>query len=427
MATDRNRDSRHRAVTGLVLLLAASSVAAEPGRATGTAGACGSEQSSAAMQVQCLRRQLRDHSHLLIQRAGEVEVRLLDEAGLPATRPPDSPADRRNATGLPHERAWAIADAALVDDAAGWRAAIAGLSDPAGAVREEAIESLADIDAIAAAYYAVPFLNDPDRPVALAAARLQSLANASAATLAAWPHWDFATRLAAVDAFADIDNSARRTVLTFAQSDADPRVAVAARQYLDEDRKGRPTMRVGHINLAASFNGTGEHFVALIETLDRHGVEQHIVLQNQSLGRRVALGEKVTLGPTTRSPVVAYCLMPQVDVVHIHDEDSAQAGLLLTLTRSIPFVFTRRKDGRPARHALNRSIYSRSAAVVCTRDSIATAVSRSNPGTVADVIADIARRGNDDDFERQCNQVAAQHIRLYRRTTDTLGVPSILL
>ena len=35
---------------------------------------------------------------------------------------------------------------------------------------------------------------------------------------------------------------------------------------------------------------------------------------------------------------MAYCLMPEVDIVHIHEPDSGQAGLLLTLARSIPFV-----------------------------------------------------------------------------------------
>ena len=101
-------------------------------------------------------------------------------------------------------------------------------------------------------------------------------------------------------------------------------------------------MQIGHINLAKSFNGTGEHFVSLVESLQDEGVEQHVLVRNTTLARRLGAVEKVVVGPVVSSPISAYCLMPRLDLVHIHDSNAGQAGLLLALTRSIPFVLTHR-------------------------------------------------------------------------------------
>ncbi|NNC78119.1 MAG: hypothetical protein HKN77_09170, partial [Woeseiaceae bacterium] len=99
-------------------------------------------------------------------------------------------------------------------------------------------------------------------------------------------------------------------------------------------------MLIGHINLATSMNGTGEHFIKLVEALDRQGARQHLLVANHALAKRVSLCSNVTVGPVVKTPVMAYCLMPDVPVVHAHDSSGGQAGLLLTLTRSIPYVIT---------------------------------------------------------------------------------------
>ena len=96
-------------------------------------------------------------------------------------------------------------------------------------------------------------------------------------------------------------------------------------------------MRIGHVCLDRSFNGLGEHIVSLVEGLSAQGAEQHVLVRNRAMASRLALCENVTVGPTTGTAVVACCLMPPVDVIHSHDDKSAQAGLLLQLTRSIPF------------------------------------------------------------------------------------------
>ena len=94
-------------------------------------------------------------------------------------------------------------------------------------------------------------------------------------------------------------------------------------------------MHIGHINLAKSFNGAGENFVKLIEALQEQGVMQYILVRNVALAKRLDLIDNVTVGPTVRSAIMAYCLMPHVDVVHVHNGSDGQAGLLLTLTRSV--------------------------------------------------------------------------------------------
>ena len=116
-------------------------------------------------------------------------------------------------------------------------------------------------------------------------------------------------------------------------------------------------MRIGHINLARSFNGAGEHFVRLIEALQNEGVQQHLLVHNVELAKRLDIIEHVSAGPVVRSPVSAFALMPPVDVVHAHDAAGGQAGLLLLLTRSTPYVLNmggQEGIGGPIARAVNK-------------------------------------------------------------------------
>jgi len=130
----------------------------------------------------------------------------------------------------------------------------------------------------------------------------------------------------------------------------------------------RLDMYIGHINLAKSFNGAGEHFVNLVEALQALDVQQHVLVRNVALAKRLDLVDGVTVGPAVRSAVMAYCLMPPVDVVHVHDPSEGQSGLLLTLTRSIPFVLTHR-DHSLARNPLAQAIYRRASGIVYHGDA----------------------------------------------------------
>ena len=122
-------------------------------------------------------------------------------------------------------------------------------------------------------------------------------------------------------------------------------------------------MRIGHINLARSFNGAGEHFVRLIEALQKEGVQQHLLVRNVELAKRLDIVDHVTAGPVVRSPVSAFALMPPVDVVHAHDVSCGQAGLLLLLTRSTPYVIN--IEGHECiRSPVSRAVNKRASGVI---------------------------------------------------------------
>ncbi len=127
-------------------------------------------------------------------------------------------------------------------------------------------------------------------------------------------------------------------------------------------------MYIGHINLAKSFNGAGEHFVKLIQALQTLGVRQHVLVRNVDLAKSLDLVDDVTVGPVVRSAVTAYCLMPPVELVHVHTLSDGQSGLLLTLTRSIPFVLTHR-DETPDNGPLAKAIYRRAAGIIYGNDA----------------------------------------------------------
>ena len=127
-------------------------------------------------------------------------------------------------------------------------------------------------------------------------------------------------------------------------------------------------MQIGHINLARSCNGAGAHFADLVEALQELGVRQHILVRNIELARRLDLIDDVTVGPIVRSAVMAYCLSPHLDVVHVHDPSDGESGLLLTLTRSIPYVLTHRDDA-PGKNPLMRAVYKRASGIIYHSDA----------------------------------------------------------
>jgi len=151
-------------------------------------------------------------------------------------------------------------------------------------------------------------------------------------------------------------------------------------------------MRVGHINLATTFNGAGEHFVKLVEDLRQHGVEQYVVVKNVALAKRLDIIDGVTVGPVVRSAVTAFCLMPNVDVAHIHDSSSASAGLLMTLTRSVPFVLSDDGIGDDQKNPIRQAIEGRASG-----------------------------------FAETTTMSTIEIMKLYRRAVDSLHVPTLML
>lgn len=116
-------------------------------------------------------------------------------------------------------------------------------------------------------------------------------------------------------------------------------------------------MKIGHIFLAAADAAASAAFARLVEGLDHLAIDQHVLASDIAICRRLESRPYVTVGPVVKSPVMAYCLMPNVDLAHAHDEKGSQAGLLLTLTRSIPFVMP--ASTCAGRQPLQRSIRGR--------------------------------------------------------------------
>jgi len=123
-------------------------------------------------------------------------------------------------------------------------------------------------------------------------------------------------------------------------------------------------MKIGHICLASTAAGSGERFTALVKALANEKLEQHVLVASSALARQLADLPNVTVGPVVKSPVMAYCLMPEVDIAHIHEVKSGQAGLLLTLTRTIPYVITAASEDLGSKNPLTRSVLHRTAQLV---------------------------------------------------------------
>lgn len=164
-------------------------------------------------------------------------------------------------------------------------------------------------------------------------------------------------------------------------------------------------MLLGHINLASSMNGTGEHFFSLTEALQNAGLQQHVLVRNATLAKRINAIADIAVGPIVHSPVMAYCLMPRVDLVHVHEPAAGQAGLLLTLTRSIPYILTHRGTPKLVGNRLLQAVYRRAAVVICQDESDVAMLRHRLPGLTLEIIPDVDRHGS-----------AADHVRLYQNS-----------
>ncbi len=125
-------------------------------------------------------------------------------------------------------------------------------------------------------------------------------------------------------------------------------------------------MRVGHINLSRPGESDSREFIALVEALHCEGIEQHLVIRDRSIARKLVPLDGVSIAPMAHTAVTASCLVPAVDIAHIHDASAAQAGLILTLTRSIPYVLSHRGSLPNGRNPLAHAVYRRAACVVCS-------------------------------------------------------------
>ena len=127
-------------------------------------------------------------------------------------------------------------------------------------------------------------------------------------------------------------------------------------------------MKVGQLRLDRMSAREAAEFATLVEALDRLAVRQHVFVSDAGIARRLQACPYVVVEPAVTSPVMANCLMPDIDVAHAHDEKGGQAALLMTLTRSIPYVFTARRRALLRRRSLHASMQKRAASLLSARD-----------------------------------------------------------
>jgi hypothetical protein len=118
-------------------------------------------------------------------------------------------------------------------------------------------------------------------------------------------------------------------------------------------------LKVAQIYLEKASAQGAQQFREIIESLDRLAIEQHVLVASADLAKSLGGLPYVTVGPVVSTAVMAYCLVPEVDVAHIHDGKSGQVGLLLTLTRSTPYVLNTIEAAQPTRNPLLASIRNR--------------------------------------------------------------------
>jgi len=153
-------------------------------------------------------------------------------------------------------------------------------------------------------------------------------------------------------------------------------------------------VNIGHINLAKSFDSTGEHVVSLVEALHEEHVAQHAIVRNPELAKRLGIIGDVVVGPVVRSAISAYCMMPSVDLVHIHDVAASRAGLLLALTRGTPFVLTHRDPNSLGKDPLTQVVYKRAAGIICLDDSDVALLHHYDPSLHIHIVPDVGRSGS---------------------------------
>lgn len=189
-------------------------------------------------------------------------------------------------------------------------------------------------------------------------------------------------------------------------------------------------MRIGHIDLSTHIAVAEEQLVVLVEALSTHGVEQHVLVRNPFLAKRLSVCAGVSVGPIVRLPVLACFLMPPIDLIHAHDEKAVSAALLLNVTRSVPYILTHRRFSMPDNGPVKRLRYRRCAGIVCPSEDIANAMLDYVSDRPVDTISDA--RNVDDEIDSKNGRIsaakmAAEFMRVYHRTLDSRSIPAMLI
>lgn len=132
-------------------------------------------------------------------------------------------------------------------------------------------------------------------------------------------------------------------------------------------------MRLCHINLSKELRGGENQTIALVECLAAHYSQSVVVRRDSPLHRRLDARrlEGVRILPVPSSVPAAVRAAREVDLIHVHEGRSVQAGALRSLLGT-PFVVTRRVLTAPGSNPVTRWCYGRAAAVVGVSEAVSS-------------------------------------------------------
>ncbi len=177
-------------------------------------------------------------------------------------------------------------------------------------------------------------------------------------------------------------------------------------------------LKVAHVHLASQHDLSSQQLAILARGLSGLNVDQHAVVRCQQVAEQLSRVPYVTIGPLVSSPIVANCLLPCADICHAHDARSAQTGLLLTLTRSIPFILSYRSQTTVSDAPITKAINRRSRAIVCASIIDQQRLLQDFPESTISVIANTTGKGENGYQELEANRLAAQYLDVYCRALE---------
>ena len=103
-------------------------------------------------------------------------------------------------------------------------------------------------------------------------------------------------------------------------------------------------------------------------------------------------------------------------------------GLLLALTRSIPFITTYTDTVLPPDRAVVQSAYRRASSIVCTTPEMARAMQANYAEPIIDIVPDANCSDRDEDDQNTgWQRTAAEYFKIYRRSLSNHEIPAMLL
>ena len=178
-------------------------------------------------------------------------------------------------------------------------------------------------------------------------------------------------------------------------------------------------MFIGHICLSKDFGHTAKQLLWLVKGMARQGIQQSVVVRCAPLANRLMRCADVTVADLADSPLTAYSMVPKVDLAHVHDPDGVHTGLLLALTRSIPYIITCRQRAVPDESVIVRSAYQRAACIVCTTSATVDVMQVFCSTLSIDIVRDAGDSTHPNSYlNDRVQQMAAAYMALYRRSLE---------